>query len=255
MPTFSAITPSWQSVGKQSGLERQVFLPVRDRFVRYGQPAALAIDSERLQQAVWYWRRVNAGQLKITEQNAATGRQYPFDGPTIALADRVFVAIYGRTPAARDWTSTYLLILRNLKQDPDFYQGVLARMRQSQSAIPLRMSFGRVQLQRAVRASGNRSSIAAMMAGMVFLFVGGQIGIAIYASQESDFTRMIFAELLLVLGVIGVAYTANATDVSYRCPECGREYRVAGIDHCEQCHLEFGQPAYSGHARFVLQTS
>ncbi|MEI8315598.1 MAG: autotransporter-associated beta strand repeat-containing protein, partial [Verrucomicrobiota bacterium] len=258
LPTFSpvvpiAASPNRQLLSERSGLE-PLLSKAREGFVRLGQSGVVDIDIELLQQNVWYWRRMNAGQLK-TAEHVELAKQYPFDGSTVASADRVFFATYGHAPQARDWTSSYLLILRNLKRDPDFYQSVIARIPQSASVIPLRMAPGTTKLQRTVSPSGNRLGIAAMMATVVLLLVGGQVGLVLFANQTTNLTGVIFIEFCLIVGVLSVPFMANSNNISYCCPECGQEHRESEADHCEHCHLEFVQVPPPAMANFTFQTS
>ena len=209
------------------------------------------LDSELLQRNVWYWRRVNAGQLKV-DGFVAGDEQYPFDGATIASTDRVFFAMYGRSPQARDWTSSYLLILRNLQQDPGFYRSVLERRLPSELPSLLRVAPGTTGLQRMVGPRVNQSSKAMVMLLMILLFVGSSVSVVL-SHQEVKMGSIFFMAIFFLFFGFGATFMNQATVASYSCPECGMEYGLAGVEQCERCHLEFVRPAPPPNLNFTFQ--
>ncbi len=192
-------------------------------------------DPEELQRNVWYWRRRRAQHLDEHTAIAPDASQ-PFSAESVAKADRAFVLMYRRAPQPHEWTTLYLLLLRQLERDPQAFDSVLRA--EAAEALDARVTPCSVPLRRIERPRHSSYTIPAMLIGVTVL---GIFAIAVVSFDENTHVEMVVGILIAAfLGVaISVPIISNATDVFYACPECGYHYAGAFVTRCVRCHLEF----------------
>lgn len=210
------------------------------------------VEIEQIQQAVWYWRRLNAGQLAADAADIVPPDL--FDGPTVARADAAFFALHDRPPQAREWLTTYWLVLQNVQRDPDFYNSTLSRLPSQPAPEFLSVLPGTTKPGRVMFTNQNRGTVIVSMVCLIALLIGAAESMAMFNEPISTPTAAFIAIVVLGMG-IGATLLGRNTTVVYLCPECGNEVGGPDATRCDRCYLEFAQSPVSLNPHLMFQPS
>ena len=210
------------------------------------------VEIEQIQQAVWYWRRRNAGQLAADAADLVAPEL--FDGPTVARADAAFFALHDRPPQEREWLTTYWLVLQNVQRDPDFYNSTLNRLPPPPPQACLSILPGTATPRRVMFTNQNRGTVIVSMVCLIALLVGGAESMAMLNEPISTSTAAFIAVVILGVG-IGTTLLGRSTTVVYQCPECGNEVGGPDATRCGRCYLEFAQTPVALNPHLMFQPS
>lgn len=206
-------------------------------------------DPEDIQRNVWFWRRRRAGHLQDAEDGVPAA-EYVFSEEVVLKADRAFLAMYRRPPEPREWQTVYLLLLQQLARDPAAYDFMFGDG--ADEAIRPQFTPQSTTLRRIERPRSSGNSIPMLLAGVVLL---GAFGIGSVAFGRD--VPVLPVALVMTVSFVGLAIAApimaNATDVSYMCPECGCEYAESHLARCQRCHLEFGNANVAWQTAFGIE--
>lgn len=189
-------------------------------------------DVEEVQRNVWYWRRVNHQQLP-SDHLGSEAEAFPFSRDTVLKADRAFLATYRHLPEGLEWNTTYLLLLKNLEQDPAYCDSILAKA--GDSGWRPQFAPRSVALQQSIimKQGDGGGPMLAVLGGLLAVGVG----------TGAFFVQVEIPVELFVVGAVSVGLLGvnrpKVESIVFTCPECGYRHESGAVTHCQRCHLEY----------------